>query len=47
MKTLDKYLKNELQTYQEHNIRFQAIGDLTSFSKSLQKRILETEDLTK
>ena len=47
MKMLDKYLKDELQTYQEHNIRFMAIGDLTSFSKSLQKRIKETEELTK
>lgn len=47
MKMLDKYLKNELATYQEHNIRFQAIGDLNSFSKSLQKRIKETEELTK
>jgi undecaprenyl diphosphate synthase len=47
MKMLDKYLKNELTTYQEHNIRFQAIGDLSSFSKSLQKRIKETEERTK
>lgn len=47
MKMLDKYLKNELATYQEHNIRFMAIGDLASFSKSLQKRIKETEELTK
>ncbi|WP_373033437.1 di-trans,poly-cis-decaprenylcistransferase [Sulfurovum sp.] len=47
MKMLDKYLKNELTTYQEQNIRFQAIGDLSSFSKSLQKRIRETEELTK
>ena len=47
MKMLDKYLKNELTTYQEQNIRFQAIGDLSSFSKSLQKRIRKTEELTK
>ena len=47
MKMLDKYLKNELTTYQEQNIRFQAIGDLSSFSKSLQKRIRNTEELTK
>jgi len=46
MKMLDKYLKNELQTYQEYNIRFLAIGDLSSFSKSLQKRIKVTEELT-
>lgn len=47
MKMLDKYLKDELHTYQEQNIRFLAIGDLGSFSKSLQKRIKEIEDLTK
>jgi undecaprenyl diphosphate synthase len=47
MKMLDKYLKNELVTYQEHNIRFQSIGRLGLFSKSLQKRIKETEELTK
>ena len=47
MKMLDKYLKDELETYQEHNIRFLAIGDLSSFSKPLQKRIKETEELTK
>ena len=47
MKMLDKYLKDELKTYQEQNIRFLAIGDLTSFSKALQKRIKATEELTK
>ena len=47
MKLLDKYLKNELSTYQEHGIRFQAIGDMNNFSKPLQKRIRETEELTK
>ena len=47
MRLLDKYLKNELKTYQEHNIRFKAIGNISEFSKSLQKRINETEELTK
>jgi len=47
MKLLDRYLKNELTTYQEHNIRFKAIGDIEKFSKPLQKRIFETEELTK
>ncbi len=47
MKLLEKYLKNELSTYQEHGIRFQAIGDMNDFSKPLQKRIKETEELTK
>ncbi len=47
MKLLDRYLKNELRTYQEHNIRFQAIGDIAAFSKALQQRIKKTEELTK
>jgi undecaprenyl diphosphate synthase len=47
MKMLDKYLKNELETYQKHNIRFMAIGNLSSFSTALQKRIKQTEELTK
>ncbi|SFV68953.1 Undecaprenyl diphosphate synthase [hydrothermal vent metagenome] len=47
MKLLDRYLKKELKTYQEHNIRFQAIGDVKAFSKALQERIQETEYLTR
>ncbi len=47
MKLLDKYLKKELVTYQEHNIRFQAIGNIDAFSKALQKRIRDTEYLTR
>ena len=47
MKLLDKYLKNELETYQKHNIRFQAIGNMSEFSKPLQKRIKKTAELTK
>ena len=47
MKLLDKYLKNELETYQKNSIKFVAIGEIDSFSKSLQKRIKETEELTK
>jgi len=47
MKLLDRYLKNELKTYQENRIRFQAIGKIDEFSKSLQKRIKDTEELTK
>ena len=43
MKLLDRYLKNELNVYLENNIRFKAIGDLTRFSKALQKTIKETE----
>ena len=47
MKLLDRYLKNELSTYQEHGIRFQAIGCISQFSKPLQERIQKTEELTK
>ncbi len=47
MKLLDRYLKKELKTYQKHNIRFQAIGEVNAFSKALQKRIQETEHLTR
>ena len=47
MKLLDKYLKNELETYQKHSIKFQAIGDMSGFSASLQKRIKQTEIQTK
>ena len=46
MKLLEKYLKNELEVYLSNNIRFKAIGDLTKFSKSLQKRISSTEEKT-
>lgn len=46
MKLLDKYLQNELETYQKNKIRFQAIGDLNPFSKRLQNRIKQTQALT-
>jgi len=47
MKLLDKYLKDELKTYQEHGVKFMAIGDIDSFSKALQKRIFDTQEATK
>jgi undecaprenyl diphosphate synthase len=47
MKLLDRYLKNELKTYQQDNVRFKAIGNLEEFSKPLQKRIKDTEEETK
>ncbi|HIQ47132.1 MAG TPA: di-trans,poly-cis-decaprenylcistransferase [Sulfurovum sp.] len=47
MKLLERYLKNELATYQEHGVRFKAIGCLDQFSKALQKCIAKTEELTK
>jgi len=46
MKLLERYLKNELEVYLENSIRFKAIGDLSRFSKSLQKIIKETEEKT-
>ena len=46
MKLLERYLRKELSVYLENNIRFKAIGDLTRFSKSLQKTINETEEKT-
>ena len=46
MKLLEKYLKEELEVYLENNIKFRAIGDLSKFSKSLQNRILKTQELT-
>jgi len=39
MKLLDKHFKKELPTYLKNNIRFEPIGDLRAFSKSLQKTI--------
>ena len=47
MKLLDNYLKKELKTYLEHNVRFNIIGDVSKFSSNLQKRIQKTIDETK
>jgi len=46
MKLLEKYLKNELEVYLKNNVRFESIGDLRAFSKSLQKTIREVEQKT-
>ncbi len=46
MKLLEKHLKKELDIYLSNDIRFKAIGDLSRFSKSLQKIIQETETKT-
>lgn len=46
MKLLEKYLKNELPGYLENNVRFEPIGDLRAFSKSLQKTIAHVEEKT-
>ena len=47
MRLLDRYLTNELSTYQKHNVRFLAIGDIGAFSYKLQERIRTTEEATK
>lgn len=47
MTLLGKYLKNESQTYMENNIKFETIGDLSRFSKGLQKTIANLKDITK
>lgn len=46
MKLLQKYLKQELPTYIDGNIRFQPIGDLSAFSTSLQNTIRELQEAT-
>jgi len=46
MRLLDKYLKSELSVYLENNIRFKAIGDISRFSKTLQKTISNVEEKT-
>jgi len=47
MKLLERYLKNELPIYLENSVKFKAIGDLSKFSKSLQKVINDTQEKTK
>jgi undecaprenyl diphosphate synthase len=47
MKLLERYLKNELQTYLDGNIRFEPIGDLSLFSNSLRKIIDDVQNATK
>jgi undecaprenyl diphosphate synthase len=47
MRLLDRYLKNELETYQDNNVRFKAIGDLKAFSPKLQERIRITTEETR
>ena len=47
MMLLNNYLKNELKTYQNNNIRLKVIGDISKFNKKLQKTIQKTIELTK
>ncbi|MDY0232618.1 MAG: polyprenyl diphosphate synthase [Sulfurimonas sp.] len=46
MKLLEKYLRDELITYLANNVRFEPIGDIRAFSKSLQKTILNVKEET-
>lgn len=46
MKLLEKFLKQELPLFRENNIRFETIGDLSIFSKKLQKQFQITKDAT-
>lgn len=47
MKLLGNYLKKELNTYMENEIKFETIGDLTPFSNKLKKIIDDTKEKTK
>ncbi len=46
MKLLSRFLKKELKTLIENNICFDVIGDISKFSKSLQKTILHVKSET-
>ncbi|HEX5329357.1 di-trans,poly-cis-decaprenylcistransferase [Sulfuricurvum sp.] len=46
MKLLEKYLKSERSTYLDNNIRFEPIGDLSIFSKSLRNVIDDVQKAT-
>ena len=46
MKLLQRYFISELPIYLKNNVKFKAIGDLSKFSKKLQKIIKDTEDKT-
>lgn len=46
MKSLEKYLLEEADTYYENNIKFKAIGDIDSFSNPLKTLIKKLEQNT-
>jgi undecaprenyl diphosphate synthase len=46
MKLLEQYLKKELPSYLENNVKFEPIGDIRAFSKSLQKTIKMVKEKT-
>ncbi len=47
MRLLDRYLKKELKTYQDFDVRFQAVGDIKNLPKHLQNCIQKVEEATK
>ena len=47
MKLLDNWLKKELPTYIENDVKFETIGDISKFSNKLKKRIEYTKEVTK
>jgi len=47
MKLMERYLKKELDTYMRKGVKFETIGSLEPFSKSLKKVIQKTKDATK
>ncbi|GAX87368.1 undecaprenyl diphosphate synthase [Lebetimonas natsushimae] len=47
MKLLDNWLKKELTTYIENDIKFDVIGDISKFSTKLRERIEYTKKVTK
>jgi len=46
MKLLQKYIQKELEVYLQYNVRFKSIGNISAFSKSLQKTIQDVENKT-
>lgn len=47
MALIDRYLQSELDIYMAQNVKFETIGDVSKFSKSLIKRIEITKEATK
>ena len=47
MKLLDNWLKKELNTYIENEVKFEVIGDISKFSAKLRDRINYTKKVTK
>lgn len=47
MKLLQKFLKEEENSFLEHNIRFETIGDISVFSPKLQEAIISLKEKSK